>query len=373
MKEYPFLNLKKLHQEIGHEMRAAVDRALYHGQYINGPEVGEFERQWAGYCETVGAVGVSNGTSALHAILTCLEIGEGDEVILPSHTFIATAESILQTGATPVFAEIDEKTMLVDPESIRSLITEKTAAIIPVHLYGMPCDMDTINAIAEENGLIVVADAAQAHGATYKGKKAGSLAHAASFSFFPGKNLGALGDAGGVTSNDAELAKMVKLYANHGRESKFEHEFVGTNYRMDTLQAAVLIAKLAHLDEWIGRRRDLAAQYREYLSKEPFKGVVSLQEDTPGADSAWHIFAVRIENRDQVRTLLKEQGVNTGIHYPIPCHLQPALAPWSKGKGSLPVTEKVCGELISLPICPTMSDGDVKEIGEIFTRVVKAL
>lgn len=363
MSPIPFLDLKGINDSIAGEIGAAMERVVAHGRFINGPEVGEFEAAWAGYCGVPSAVGAANGTSALHAILQVLGIGPGDEVILPSHTFIATAESIMMTGARPVFAEIDAETWVVDAESIRGMLSARTRAIVPVHLYGMPADMEAINAVAAPRGIPVVEDASQAHGAVYQGRRAGALGLAAAFSFFPGKNLGAFGDAGGITTLDEGLAQRMRLFVNHGRESKFEHEVFGTNYRLDTLQAAILLAKLAHLDRWIARRRELAAVYRARLSAPEFtEAGLQFQRDTPGAESAWHLFVVRVPNRDGVREALGKRGIATGLHYPIPCHLQPSMAPVAPGTGSLPVTEELAAGLLSLPLCPTFSARQVEEV-----------
>lgn len=373
MTSVPFLDLKAINESIGAEIRAAIDAVLAHGRFINGPEVGEFEAAWAAWCGVPAAVGAANGTAALHAILHNLGIGPGDEVILPSHTFIATAESVMLTGARPVFAEIDSATWLLDPASVRDCLTGRTRAIVPVHLCGMPADMDAINAIAHERGIPVVEDASQAHGAVYKGRRAGALGRAAAFSFFPGKNLGALGDAGGVTTADEGLARRVRLFVNHGRESKFEHEIFGTNYRLDTLQAAVLLAKLRRLDEWTTRRRELAAVYRSILSAPGFMELgLRLQQDTPGGDSAWHLFAVSVPRRDEVRRELAARGIATGVHYPIPCHLQPSMADAAPPAGGLPITEKLVPSLVSLPMCPTLAPGQVEAVCAALEEILKS-
>ncbi|MCC5877813.1 MAG: DegT/DnrJ/EryC1/StrS family aminotransferase [Candidatus Sumerlaeia bacterium] len=363
MNRVPFLDLAALNGSMDPEIRAAMDLVLEHGRYINGPEVGAFEEEWGRYCGTLRAIGAANGTAALHAILQVMELGPGDEVILPSHTFIATAESVLLTGAKPVFVDILPDTWLIDPEAVREAISPRTRAIIPVHLYGMPADMEALNAIGCEQGISVVEDASQAHGAVYKGSRTGSLGHAAAFSFFPGKNLGALGDAGGITTVDEELARRLRLFVNHGREGKYEHEIFGTNYRLDTLQAAVLRVKLAVLDEWNARRRELAALYREILSQDVYtESGLEIQADTKGADSAWHLFVISIPGRDAIIDALSRRGISTGMHYPIPCHLQPSLAKVSPAMGSLPVTEKLCSNLLSLPICPTLDAATIEHV-----------
>lgn len=372
MRQIPFLDLKKLNDSVGGEVRERMENVLSHGRFINGPEVGEFEKAWARYCGTKRAVGCSNGTSALHAILAEMGVGPGDEVIMPSHTFVATAEAVRLAGAVPVFAEINEATMLADPASIQGSITDKTKAIIAVHLYGAPADMDAICEVAKSNNLKVVEDAAQAHGALYKGRKAGSLGDAAAFSFFPGKNLGAFGDAGAVAVNNEKLGERIRLYVNHGRESKYEHLYMGTNYRLDTLQAAILQAKLPHLDKWNAARRALAGRYREVLAGEPFASLPFRVQSVPDhVESSYHLFVVRVPDRDRMQAELKRRGIATGIHYPIPCHLQPSMADVSKGQGSLPATEKAAGEVLSLPMCPTLSPDAAEVVCEALRDILK--
>lgn len=368
---FPFLNLKKTNDSIAKEIRAAIDAVTAHGKFIMGPEVAEFERQWATFCKVPSATGCANGTAALHAILACLNVAAGDEVILPSHTFIASAESIRLTGATPVFADIDNATMLVSVDSIREKITPRTKAIMPVQLYGAVAEMDAINALACEHEIYVVEDASQAHGARYHGKPAGSLGYAAAFSFFPGKNLGAFGDAGAATCIDENFGNKVRLYVNHGREGKYEHLHMGTNYRLDTIQAAILLVKLQHLQEWTAQRRRVAVAYIERLKQEPFVSAgVRYQQLAEHVESCYHLFVIRVPNRDAVMENLNEAGVGTGIHYPLPCHLQPSMAEFSAGKGSLPITERVTEEIISMPMCPTMTESDVDKICDILAKAI---
>ncbi|MCC6547590.1 DegT/DnrJ/EryC1/StrS family aminotransferase [Candidatus Sumerlaeota bacterium] len=371
MKPIPFLDLQTLHASIAGELNDAMAKVLQHGQFILGPEVRLFEHQFANFVGSRAAIGCANGTAALHAALHVLGIGPGMEVVLPAHTFIATAEAVILTGARPVFAEVTEETMLLDPTKLRSAFSARTAAIIAVHLYGMPCDMDAIRAIAAERNLAIVEDAAQAHGATYHGNQAGTLGATASFSFFPGKNLGAFGDAGAVTTNDPTLARKLRLYVNHGREAKFEHLSIGNNYRLDTLQAAVLSAKLRHLDEWNNQRQRLAARYIEHFAQEPFSSFpVQVQVAPTGAASSYHLMVVRTPHRNEVMEELRKRGVPTGLHYPIPCHLQPALAEFGGGPGSLVVTEKLAQQVLSLPMCPTLTVDDVDRICDIFRAVI---
>jgi dTDP-4-amino-4,6-dideoxygalactose transaminase len=368
----PFLDLAALHATIAADWRAAMDTVLAHGRFINGPEVRRFETEWAAAVGVPSAIGAANGTAALHAILACLGIGPGHEVILPSHTFVATAESVVLTGATPVFVEVDATTWLASPAAIAAAITPRTRAIIPVHLYGMPADMEAINAIGCSHGLPVIEDASQAHFATLNGRRAGALGLAAAFSFFPGKNLGAFGDAGGITTLDPALGRALRLYVNHGRESKYQHEMMGTNYRLDTLQAAILSAKLRHLEGWTARRRALAAAYRQLLGTDEFRELgLELQADTPGADSCWHLFVVSIPHRDAVQQSLEQAGIGTGIHYPIPVHLQPSMAPWSHGAGSLAVTERLADRILSLPMCPTLDATHAERVAEALRHALR--
>lgn len=361
MKKIPFLDLKALHDSIDGEIRGAIDAVLAHGRFINGSEITDFEKAWAVYTGAAAAVGASNGTTALHAILACLGIGPGDEVIIPSHTFIATAESVRLTGATPVFADIDVETWTLDPADVEKRLSPRTRAIIPVHIYGAPANTEALNAIACAHNVYTIEDAAQGHGATLNGKTVGSLGFAAAFSFFPGKNLGAFGDAGAVTTIDEEFARKVRLYVNHGREDKYEHLVMGTNYRLDTIQAAILSAKLPHLNAWTTNRRRAAALYRQLLAGEPFASAgVRFQRLLPNAESAYHLFVVSLPRRDAVQAHLQANGVGTGIHYPIPCHQQPAMKDFHNG--SLPVTEQLAPSILSLPMCPMMSEDDVREV-----------
>lgn len=371
---FNFLDLKKLHASIGSELNKALTGVVAHSQFINGPEVKSFEVKWANYCGTTHAVGCGNGTAALHAILQQIKFVRGDEVMIPSHTFVATAESVRLAGATPVFVDVNPDTWVMDIETVKQRWRSRVKAIVPVHLYGMPVDMNPIVEFAAEKGVPVIEDAAQGHGARYHGKRVGSLGWAAAFSFFPGKNLGAFGDAGGVTTNDHKLEEAVRLYINHGRREKYEHIAMGNNYRLDTMQAALLEVKVKYLDAWNAQRRALAARYRENLSREPFASApVRFQQDTPGAESAFHLFVVTLPKRDRVAEELKKRGVPTGIHYPIPVHLQPSMRDVSpNAEGTLLTTERLALNILSLPMCPTMSITDVDDICDIL-RIVLTL
>ncbi|MEZ4638888.1 MAG: DegT/DnrJ/EryC1/StrS family aminotransferase [Caldilineaceae bacterium] len=347
---------------IGEEEKAAVLEVLASGQLAQGPKVHAFEEAFAAWSGAKYAVATTSGTSALHVALAAHGIGPGDEVITVAHTFIATAEAISAVGATPVFVDIDPGTYNMSGGALVQAFTPRTRAVMPVHIYGQPTDMTTINAIAADHGVPVIEDAAQAHGATWSGIKAGGLGVAACFSFYPGKNLGAYGDAGAVTTNDAALAEKVRLLRNHGRHDKYLHEIKGYGERIDALQAAVLGAKLPHLAQWTQARRRLAARYSELLQDME----IMLPHVDPQADPAWHLYVIRTSRRDEMLDYLKKQGIGAGIHYPVPLHLQPAYADLGYRHGSLPVTEAVARSCLSLPLYPEMT-------GEQQDRVVAAV
>lgn len=355
----PFLDLKTPHVELRQPLEEAFNRVMDSGWYILGNEVKEFERKFSAYCGVENCVGVGNGLEALHLILRAYGIGVGDEVVVPSNTYIATWLAASQVGATPVPVEPDEKTHNIDPLRIEAAVTSRTRAIIAVHLYGQPADMDAINAVAKKYGLKVIEDAAQAHGARYKGRQVGSLGDAAGFSFYPGKNLGALGDAGAVTTNDQALAEKVRVLANYGSRVKYINEVQGYNSRLDELQAAFLRVKLKYLDEWNERRKAVAAEYLQLLENEQF----ILPYVPSWAEPAWHQFVVRHENRDSVQAWLSSKGVGTIIHYPIPPHLQSAYAEHRDYRtGNLPIAEKLAGSVISLPMGPHLSLEQCREV-----------
>jgi dTDP-4-amino-4,6-dideoxygalactose transaminase len=354
----PFLDLKSINLAMETELKAAFERVLHSGWYILGTEVAAFEQEFAEYCGAAHAIGVSNGLDALHLILRAYGIGEGDEVIVPSNTFIASWLAITYAGATPVPVEPIEGTCNLDPALIEAAITARTRAIMPVHLYGQPADMDPIMAIADKHGLKVIEDAAQAQGALYNGRKAGSLGHAAGFSFYPGKNLGALGDAGAVTTSDPELADKLRVLVNYGSRVKYQHEEQGYNCRLDEMQAAFLRVKLRHLDAGNARRREIAAQYSAGLA-----GLgAALPVVMAGANPSWHLYVIRDAARDGLQRQLAERGVATLIHYPIPPHLQPAYASMGFGKGAFPISERIHEQVLSLPIGPTMSQAEVEQV-----------
>lgn len=348
----PLVDLKAQYRSIQPDIDAAIQQVLEESAFILGPDVGAFEEAFARFCDVDHCVGVGSGTAALMLALHALEIGPGDEVITASHTFIATAEAISTAGAKPVFVDIDPRTYTMNPETLAAAITPATRAILPVHIYGQPADMTAINAIAARHGIAVIEDAAQAHGATFKGEPAGNLGHAACFSFYPGKNLGAYGDAGAFTTNDGALAEKIRLLRNHGRRSKYLHDTVGFGERLDTLQAAILLVKLAHLGAWTEARRRLAARYTRLLAD----AELTLPHVAPFVDPAWHLYVIRTPEREAMLDFLKSQGIGAGVHYPTPLHLQPAYAHLGYRRGELPVTEAVADTCLSLPIYPEMSD-----------------
>lgn len=348
----PFLDLKAPHEELRSELRQAFERVLNSGWYIQGDEVKQFEHEFAEYCEAAHCIGVGNGLEALHLILRAYDIGEGDEVIVPSNTYIATWLAANYAGATPIPVEPDERTYNIDPALIEAAITPRTKAIIAVHLYGQPADMDAINAIARKHSLKVIEDAAQAHGARYKGRRVGSLGDAAGFSFYPGKNLGAIGDGGAVTTNDAELADKVRVLCNYGSRVKYHNEVKGFNSRLDELQAAFLREKLKKLDEWNGRRKVIAAQYLNALRNSN----VVLPHVPEWADPVWHLFVVRNTQRDQLQKALNEGGIVTMIHYPIPPHLQGAYTDLGYSVGAFQIAERIHQEVLSLPMGPHLDE-----------------
>ena len=355
----PFLDLKAVNLAQEAELEAAFKRVLHSGWYILGAEVGNFEAKFATYCGATQAIGVANGLDAIFLILKAYGIGPGDEVIVPSNTFIATWLAVTHCGATPVPVEPVEATYNIDPAKIAAAITPRTRAIIPVHLYGQPADMDPINALARQHGLKVIEDSAQAHGAGYKGKRAGALGDAAAFSFYPGKNLGALGDGGAVTSSDAKLAEAVRVFRNYGSQRKYYNDELGFNSRLDELQAALLSAKLGTLDAFNQRRKDIAACYAHELAGIP--GVV-LPAVPAWADPVWHLYVIRHPQRDALAKKLADAGIGTIVHYPVPPHLQPAYAQLGYRAGDFPIAEAIHREVLSLPIGPAMSLDDARTV-----------
>jgi dTDP-4-amino-4,6-dideoxygalactose transaminase len=365
MKQVPFLDLKALYLEVKEEMDTAYRRVMESGWYILGQEVAAFEQEFAGYCGVKHCIGVGNGLDALHLILRAMEIGPGDEVIVPANTYIATWLAVTYAGAIPVPVEPDERTYNIDPNRIEEAITPRTRAILPVHLYGQPADMDPILEIAKRHNLKVIEDAAQAHGARYKGKRIGRLGDAAGFSFYPGKNLGALGDGGAVTTNDDVLADRIRALRNYGSRVKYHNELKGFNSRLDELQAAFLSVKLRKLDEWNARRKVIADIYLKGLAEVPD---LTLPYVPDWAEPVWHLFVVRTFERDQLQKHLAGQGIQTLIHYPVPPHKQGAYK--ELNHLVLPISERIHREVLSLPMSPVMDEGHVQCVRNAFKRYI---
>ena len=365
MTKIPFLDLGRTYIELKTELDDAYQRVMNSGWYIQGAELEAFEAEFATYCGTDYCIGVGNGLDALHLVLRGYDIGPGDEVIVPSHTFVATWLSVTHAGARPVPVEIpDDGTYTISSALIESAITARTKAIMPVHLYGRPADMTPIMEIAAKHGLKVIEDAAQAHGARYQGRRSGSLGNAAAFSFYPGKNLGAYGDGGAITTNDEELVKKIRSLRNYGSSQKYVHDMIGYNSRLDSLQAAILRVKLRYLDEWNARRLSIADYYQEHLTGTD----LLLPTVSADFDSVYHLFVVRTSQRDRLQTELKKVGIETLIHYPIPPHKQ--LAYESEKTSSLPVAESLACEVLSLPMGPHLSAECVKKVAQQISRIL---
>lgn len=356
--EVPFADLRPLERELGKELRAAFGRVLSASWYVRGSECDAFERAFADYIGAGHCVGCGNGLDALALALAALGIGSGDEVIVPAMTFVATALAVTKAGATPVLVDVDPATSNIDPSKLGAAVTPWTAAIVPVHLWGQPADMEPILELARGRGLAVVEDCAQAHGATYQGQRVGTLGDAAGFSFYPGKNLGALGDAGAVATGDGEMARRVRALGNYGSEVRYRHDLEGTNSRLDELQAAFLSAKLPALDRVNASRRDVAARYLSGI-KNP---AVVLPQEAPGRTHVWHVFAVRCSERDALAAHLEERGVHTNVHYPLPVHLQPCYRGLGYGEGDFPVAEEIARTELSLPMFYGMTDEQVEHV-----------
>lgn len=358
----PFFDLRAVNAPYRAAIEAAIVGVMDAGQTILGPEVAEFEREFAGVCTTSDAIGVGNGLDALALLIRAYDFEPGSEIIVPAHTFIATFLAVSANGCVPVPAEPDPRTMLIDPSDVEALITPRTRAIIAVHLYGLLCDMTALTGIARTHGLRLIEDAAQAHGAVRDGRAAGGWADAAGFSFYPTKNLGALGDGGAVTTDDAVLAERVRMFRNYGSSAKDVHVLAGVNSRLDELQAAVLRAKLPHLEADNARRRQIAARYSRALADTP------LELPPPaGEDHVHHLYVVRTPDRTRLRDALASAGIGTAVHYPTPPHLQPAYRGLTARP--LPITERLAAQVVSLPMHPALSDGDVEHIIEVL-RVV---
>lgn len=358
----PFLDLRAAYLELKPEIDLAVSRVLDSGWYILGEEVEAFESEWAAFCEAKYAVGIANGLDALHLALRALDVGPGDEVIVPSNTYIATWLAVSQCGATPVPVEPDHATYNINPALIEAAITPRTKVILPVHLYGQPADMDTILAIARKHNLRVLEDAAQAHGARYKGKRIGAHGDVVAWSFYPGKNFGALGDGGAITSNDPQIADRIRVLGNYGSRVKYLNEVQGYNSRLDPIQAAALRVKLKYLDEWNTRRKSLAAEYLQALSG---ASEITLPVVPEFADPVWHLFVIRHADREALQKQMNDAGIGSVIHYPIPPHLQTAYTDLGYQSGQFPMAEIMAKQVLSLPIGPHLPAQNIAFISKV--------
>ena len=356
--EVPFLDLAGTTGDVRSQVSAEWSRLLDTNQFIGGEVVESFESRWATYCDTSEAIGVANGTDAIQLTLRALGIGAGDEVIVPANSFVATAEAVVLAGATPRFADVDPDTLLLTPDDLQAAVTERTRAVIVVHLYGQMADMDVLSQLTDRLGITLIEDAAQAHGASWLGRMAGSIGRAGCFSFYPGKNLGAFGDAGAVVTSDASLAARIRSLRDHGRagNSHYDHAYLGTNSRLDALQAVVLEAKLDRLDGWNASRRAIARRYREVLDS----AAISLITESPGSYGVYHLAVTRVPRRAQVRRWFESLGIETKIHYPTPIHLLDPYAHFATHP--LPVVEQSASQLMSLPMYPHMSEKQISQV-----------
>ena len=362
----PFIDLPAQYRQLKPEIDAAVAKVFENAQFILGPAVAAFERDFAAFCATSEAIGVNSGTSALHLSLLAAGVGPGDEVITVPFTFVATVAAIEYAGAKPVLVDVEPEFLTMDSTKLEAAITPRTKAIIPVHLFGQPADMDPIMAIAKKHGLVVIEDACQAHGSEYRGKRCGSIGQLGCFSFYPGKNLGAYGEGGAVVTNDPELAKTIRLLRAWGEEVRYEHKYRGFNYRMDGVQGAILGVKLRHLEAWTEARRRNAADYGRRLAETS----VEVPRERRDVRHVYHLYVVRLQQRDAWRERLTEAGVQTGVHYPIPIHLQPAYRDLGYATGDFPICEEASREVLSLPMFPELTDAQIAEVAHaLSTRV----
>ena len=358
METVPYLDLRAQYRPLSSDLLRALEEVCESTGFAQGPATSEFEDKFAAYCGVDHCVSLNSGTSALHLALRCLDVGPGDEVITVSMSFIATAWAISYVGATPVFVDIDSVRRTLNPDNLEAAITSRTKAIIPVHLYGMPAEMDRIMAIADRHGLPVIEDAAQAHGAKYRNKRVGQFGPIACFSFYPGKNLGAYGEGGALITNNASIAKRARSLRDHAQSQKYLHDEIGYNYRMDSFQGAVLAIKLKHLDEWNTARNDCARVYTELLNGSSYK----LPAHISDSESVWHCYVIETPERDRVRSALQDVGIQSAVHYPVPIHLQKAYAHLGYQSGDLPVTEALCEHCLSLPIYPELSKEKISRV-----------
>ncbi len=364
----PYFDLQAQIRALRPELDAAIARTLDQCSFCLGPDVTAFERDFAQFCGAAHAVGFNSGTSALHVALRVLDIGPGDEIITTPFTFVATSWAISYVGAKPVYVDIDDATCQLDPAKVERAITPRTKAIMPVHLYGQTCDLAPLAALAKKHGLHLVEDAAQAHGARYRGQPVGTFGVATGFSFYPGKNLGACGEAGALVMADAALAERARALREHGSRTRYYHDEIGYNYRMEGIQGAVLGVKLKHLAMWTAARRRIAHRYTELLRDTPLK----LQAELPQTDGVWHLYVVRHPRRDELRAHLEKQGVGTGLHYPVPLHLQKCYESLGHREGSFPAAEAAARECLSLPIYPELTDAQVAHVAEQISVFFKA-
>jgi dTDP-4-amino-4,6-dideoxygalactose transaminase len=362
----PYLDLKAQYQSIKPEIDAAIARVLESCQFVLGPEVAGFEQEFATYCGAAECVALNSGTSALHLALLAGGVGPGDEVITVPFTFVASVAAVIYANARPVLVDIDPQSFTMDPAAIEAAITPRTKAILPVHLYGQTADMDPIMAVARRHGLVVIEDAAQAHGAKYKGRPAGSIGDMACFSFYPGKNLGAYGEGGAVTTSNAEYARSIRMLRDWGQDRKYHHVLRGYNYRMEGFQGAILRVKLRHLETWTEARRAIVSHYNELLADSG----IETPTEMPWARHVYHVYTLRTEDRDGLHATLQAEGIQTGIHYPVPAHLQPAYADLGYGKGAFPRAEAAAEQVLSLPLYPELSSQAVTEVAGAVKRAV---
>ncbi len=367
METTPYLDLRAQYRALRSEVLRALEEICESTSFAQGPATSDFEAEFAAYCGIDHCVSLNSGTSALHLALRCLDVSPGDEVVTASMTFIATAWAISYVGAKPVFVDIDPARRTLDPDLLEGVITSRTKAIIPVHLYGMPADMERINAIAKRHGLPVIEDAAQAHGANYRGKRVGQFGKIACFSFYPGKNLGAYGEGGALITNDASIAQRARSLRDHAQRQKYFHDEIGYNYRMDSFQAAVLSIKLKHLDAWNRARTDCAMYYTELLKDSSYKVPAHLSD----SECVWHCYVIETLERDRVRSALQDVGIQTAVHYPLPVHLQKAYAHLGYKSGDLPMTEALCEQCLSLPIYPELSKEKISRVASVLLEVQK--
>jgi len=366
--QVPYLDLKSQYQSIKPEIDAAIARVLDSSQFVLGAEVASFEQEFAAYCGAAQCIALNSGTSALHLALLAAGVGPGNDVITVPFTFVASVAAILYAGARPVLVDIDRRSFTMDPTAIEAAVTPRTKAILPVHLYGQPADMDPILEVAQRHNLVVIEDAAQAHGAKYKGRPVGSLGDIACFSFYPTKNLGAYGEGGAVTTGNAEYARTIRMLRDWGQDRKYHHLLRGFNYRMEGLQGAILRVKLRHLDQWTDARRVAASQYNRLLAD----CGVELPKEMSWASHVYHVYTLRTEGRDALQAALQAEGIQTAVHYALPAHLQPAYADLGYSRGTFPQSENASKEVLSLPMYPEITDSQIRKVAQAMTSLAAA-